>query len=84
MDDRFKREFMNEIPPDAVGIEGGLCNRTACRMPGASWFNWGSRAWYCSACAHRINSAHYPDKLCVQDGIDWELYRAEADKRGRR
>lgn len=84
MDAEFKREYMNEVPPDAVGVKDGLCNWTTCRRPGADYFNWGSRAWYCGSCAQRINDAHYPDVLCVHGGVDWQKYRDEADKRGRR
>ena len=46
--------------PDAKlkGIQGGNCNRTACQLPGANWYNKSTRAYYCPQCAKDINS--YP------------------------
>jgi hypothetical protein len=39
------------------GELNGLCNRTACQKPGASWYNSSTRAYYCGDCAEKIN--HY-------------------------
>lgn len=41
--------------PALKGVYGGNCNVTACQLPGAKWWNWGSRAFYCHSCAHDIN-----------------------------
>lgn len=41
-----------------VGVLGGLCNRKACRAPGATWYNSGSYAYYCPSCAFKINEAN--------------------------
>ena len=42
-------------PTMPVGTYGGLCNRTACREPGARWWNTSTRKFYCVMCASRIN-----------------------------
>lgn len=39
----------------AKGEKGGECNRTACDASPAFWFNSSTRAYYCVACAARIN-----------------------------
>lgn len=31
------------------------CVRTACKAPGATWWNRSTRAWYCKPCAMKIN-----------------------------
>lgn len=42
------------------------CNRTACQVPIASrWWNTSTRAWYCEACATRINEVHV---ICYREG----------------
>lgn len=33
----------------------GNCNLTACQRPGATWWNFGSRSWYCRSCALMLN-----------------------------
>jgi hypothetical protein len=38
-----------------AGTYGGLCNRKACREPGARWWNSSTRKFYCVMCASRIN-----------------------------
>lgn len=45
------------VPPDmsSKGKYLGLCNRSACLKPGADWYNRGSLAYYCKACATLIN-----------------------------
>ena len=56
-----------------VGAHGGLCNRTACRAPGATWYNKSTRKHYCDECAHILNTVNDADArrlgvypLCVQ------------------
>lgn len=48
-------------PADLKGVKGGNCNRTACQKPNAWWYNSGSWAYYCRACALEIN------KCCPKD-----------------
>lgn len=43
------------------GRFGGSCNRTACQAPGATWWNFGTQAYYCQACALMINRRHARD-----------------------
>ena len=43
------------------GKEGGSCNRTLCQAPGATWFNHGSRSWYCADCRRDIERANRRD-----------------------
>lgn len=43
--------------PALKGVKGGNCNREACQKPGATWFNKGSKAYYCRSCASLINIA---------------------------
>lgn len=40
------------------GKKGGRCNFTACLTPDepATWYNFGSMAWYCSGCARMLNN----------------------------
>lgn len=38
------------------GRLNGLCNRSACLRPGATWFNTSTRAYYCRPCAQDITS----------------------------
>lgn len=52
----------------------GLCNRSACLAPGATWHNAATDAYYCERCASRINAANaghriqnMPDPLCTED-----------------
>lgn len=47
--------------PSLKGVKGGNCNRTACQAPDATWYNTGSWAYYCRACANEIN------KWCPED-----------------
>lgn len=45
------------VKPDmsTKGQKGGLCNRSACLAPGATWYNWGSLAHYCFECSVMLN-----------------------------
>lgn len=65
-----------------VGVRGGLCNRSSCREPGASWYNRGSLSWYCTRCAHTLNDANrfaiFQDgrKMCIpvpEDSTDEQV-----------
>lgn len=47
------------------GRFGGLCNRTACQAPGATWFNHSTRAYYCASCAKQINEASEFDAVPI-------------------
>ena len=40
------------------GKKGGLCNRAACLAPGAEYFNYSTRKFYCEKCAGLINKAN--------------------------
>lgn len=40
-----------------------FCNRTACKAPGATWWNTSTSAFYCTACARKINE--YAPGLCT-------------------
>ena len=49
---------MSERPdPNLKGKEGANCNRTACQSPGAYFYNWSTRAWYCRRCAEMIQAS---------------------------
>ena len=50
------KKFQAELT-GAIGVYGGLCNRTACRASGARWYNNGTQAYYCISCAEKINDA---------------------------
>jgi hypothetical protein len=50
------RQKASEIrAKELKGARDGNCNRTACQKPGATWWNTGTRAYYCPSCAHMIN-----------------------------
>jgi len=51
-------ENMNQPEKPDKGKKGGSCNRRACQAPGATWYNWGTRAYYCADCARLINEAN--------------------------
>lgn len=42
--------------PALKGKKGGNCNRQACQLPGADYFNRSTLAYYCERCADLINS----------------------------
>lgn len=44
----------------------GACNRSACLAPGAAWYNRGSYAFYCAACARMLNHANRHDEFCKE------------------
>jgi len=41
-----------------------LCNRTACRQPNATWWNFSTRAWYCQKCSLKINELN-GEQVCT-------------------
>jgi hypothetical protein len=50
------------------GEFNGSCNRSACRTPGATWYNKGTYKFYCHHCAVLINRNCLPsDLLCSED-----------------
>lgn len=59
------------------GKRAGSCNRTACQKPGAYWWNRGSYSWYCTTCAHMLNTANRSDPFCA----DEPLCRLDEDAR---
>ena len=48
-----------------------LCNRKACRAPGANWWSAIMRAWYCQPCAFLLNDVAErdgaPERQLVRD-----------------
>jgi hypothetical protein len=46
---------MAQHDPALKGKFGGNCNRTACQVPGADWWNPNTNAYYCCDCAVLIN-----------------------------
>ena len=67
---REQREAQAEVTAKNVakaerkGLYLGACNRSACLRPGASWYNRGSYAFYCTPCAHMLNDANRHDEFC--------------------
>lgn len=47
--------------PELKGVKGGNCNRTACQMPGANWYNPYTYAHYCKGCADLLNETWEQD-----------------------
>jgi len=60
-------DIIPNADPALKGKQNGNCNRQACQQAGATWFNQGTEAFYCRACAKRINS--YQDER-----INLQLY----------
>lgn len=44
------------------GHYNGLCNRSACLAPGATWYNRGSYAFYCANCAWDLSNDPFNKK----------------------
>ena len=61
--------YYKGITPEK-GLKNGNCNRQACQMPGATWYNHVMNAWYCPACARAINQSSKGSNLgpiCAED-----------------
>lgn len=68
--------------PALKGVFNGNCNREACQLPGATWYNLSTRAYYCGKCATEINSHTvagqlekifgYETTLCVPPTPVWQ------------
>lgn len=56
---------MNDSPIEK-GHWGGQCNRTACEMPNATWYNSVTQMYYCTECANRINSFMLPGEYICE------------------
>ena len=50
------------------GLKDGACNRASCQKHPATWYNTGTRSWYCAACAALINNVSIGSPLCFPDG----------------
>jgi hypothetical protein len=53
----------DEPDPALKGIKGGNCNRTACQLPNAVWYNHSTQKYYCHSCADDINQWNHKDAL---------------------
>lgn len=47
---------------DNVGAYQGVCNRTVCRKPNATWYNHSTQKYYCKGCAMLLNRVN-PDAV---------------------
>lgn len=45
------------------GEYGGLCNRSACLAPGATWMHLDNKSYYCRSCARLINFENRHDEM---------------------
>ncbi len=52
------------------GEFNGLCNRSACQQPPATWWNPNTRAYYCGYCALLIN------RNVPREHPEWRLVQA--------
>jgi hypothetical protein len=57
-----------EVADRAKGTRGGECNRTACKNPGARWYNRETRAYYCNPCKLKIDEGAQGLDLFSLDG----------------
>ena len=64
-------EIQNPEIKETKGKKNGNCNRTACQSPeNVTWFNSGTREYYCYVCAQLINERNFNDlgyDLCVDE-----------------
>ena len=76
----YERKAFENIPPNmqkaveilqhlAKGEHGSTCNRTACNISPATWWNPHTGKFYCTRCAMRINVslAEHNLELCIQE-----------------
>jgi hypothetical protein len=77
---RLDRYAEPELKADK-GKKAGSCNRRACQQPGAVFYNRGSYAYYCGACARLINGDYQgdlgPEPLCSIDEEALEILAAK-------
>jgi hypothetical protein len=62
-----RRGLVDHEPPAHKPDKGqfnGSCNREACQEPGATWFNDGTRKYYCRSCANGINRVNPDWQAC--------------------
>lgn len=59
-------------------VFGGECNRTLCDRHGATYFNRGTRGYYCASCADGIDWQRRLPRICIPVGRD--LNHAEMDE----
>jgi hypothetical protein len=64
---------------DKGQVLGGECNRTACKSLGATWFNKGTKGYYCPSCGVAINGRD-PKPLC--EAVGHQLTIAEQNELG--
>lgn len=50
-----------KLTTELKGQKDGNCNRTDCQKPGAVYYNYSTRKWYCPECAHKINMMNHSD-----------------------
>ena len=72
---------LNVAKPDHPnkGEKGQRCNRTACQMPGAYWYNHSTRAYYCGTCADLINRDHERFKDSFTESLGHPLLTLDPD-----
>lgn len=78
------RQYSKSDKPVNKGFFMGSCNRSACLRPNARWYNHGSLAYYCEACAMDLNHDTFNRRealdewghlLCTEGEYDPEKYR---------
>lgn len=63
--------------PEDKGLYMGSCNRSDCLGPNAEWYNRGSHAFYCRACAWMLNDANKFDKFCKEVPLCYKVKSKE-------
>lgn len=64
--------------PELKGVFNGNCNRTACQKPDATFFNFSTRAYYCTECANTINKMNpesfelFGHELCIHQDTPYD------------
>lgn len=81
---RLYREYEKLVvpDPDRKGVLYGNCNRQACQLAPATYFNRATLMHYCEACARLINEANH-ELLCqpvISQGV--EVVKALRDLTG--
>lgn len=57
------KKSAEKVMAQIKGEKNGLCNRTACQAPGATYYNHSTRKYYCEPCANEINRVNRADAL---------------------